>query len=388
MMERLDAFMARANAAYYATHDPFADFTTAPEISQVFGEILGLWAAVTWQGLGAPDPVLLVEAGPGRGTLMADALRAIGRAVPAFRTALRLHLIETSPRLRAVQEQLLKDAEWHDGLDTIPQAPLILLGNEFLDALPIRQFVRRENTWTERFVEDGKFVEMAISKFAPAPIERGGWGEGFVPESGCDSVPADPSPQPPPTRGVGVDVACPDTTTIPEGTIPEGTIPDGTIPDGTIPDGTIRERNNSATTVVTTLARRFLTHPGAALFLDYGPAASAFGDSLQALRAGRPAAPLSPPGTADLTAHVDFAALATAAQTTGAAVHGPLPQGLFLARLGLFQRTGVLARGQPPARAAALMQAASRLAEPARMGRLFKALAVSSPDAETPPGFA
>src|SRR5208283_2409452 len=103
LMERLDAFMARANAAYYATHDPFADFTTAPEISQVFGEMLGLWAAVVWQGLGAPDPVLLVEAGPGRGTLMADALRAIGRAVPAFRAALRLHLIESSPRLRAVQ---------------------------------------------------------------------------------------------------------------------------------------------------------------------------------------------------------------------------------------------------------------------------------------------
>ncbi len=365
--------MARANAAYYATHDPFADFTTAPEISQVFGEILGLWAAVTWQSLGAPDPVLLVEAGPGRGTLMADALRAIGRVVPTFRAALRLHLIETSPRLRAVQAQALQDAEWHDGLETIPQAPLILLGNEFLDALPIRQFVRRENTWTERFVEDGKFVEMAISKFAPAPIERGGWGEGFVPESDCDSVPADPSPHPPPTRGVGVDVACPDATTIPE---------------GTIPDGTIRESNDPASTFITTLARRFLTHPGAALFLDYGPAASAFGDSLQALRAGRPAAPLSPPGTADLTAHVDFAALATAAQTTGAAVHGPLPQGLFLARLGLFQRTGVLARGQPPARAAALMQAASRLAEPARMGRLFKALAVSSPGAETPPGFA
>jgi NADH dehydrogenase [ubiquinone] 1 alpha subcomplex assembly factor 7 len=349
-MERLDAFMARANAAYYATHDPFADFTTAPEISQVFGEILGLWAAVTWQGLGAPDPILLVETGPGRGTLMADALRAIRRAVPAFRAALQLHLIETSPRLRAVQARMLPDATWHAGLDTIPHAPLILLGNEFLDALPIRQFVRRGDTWTERFVKGSQFIELAITTSTPPPLEGGGWGEGSVP------VPHGPAPPPHP------------------------------IPTPA-PDGTILERNDPAITLTTTLARRFLTHPGAALFLDYGPAASAYGDSLQALHAGRPADPLGPPGDADLTAHVDFTALAAAARTAGAAVHGPLPQGLFLTRLGLFQRTGALARGQPPARAAALMEAASRLAEPARMGRLFKALVLASPQTATPPGF-
>jgi SAM-dependent MidA family methyltransferase len=168
-MERLDAFMARGNGAYYATHDPFADFTTAPEISQAFGEILGLWAAVVWQGLGAPDPVLLVEAGPGRGTLMADALRAIGRAAPAFRVALRLHLIETSPRLRAAQATVLPDAVWHDRLETVPRAPLILLANEFLDALPIRQFVRRGTVWMERFVADGQFVEVALP--TPPPLE-------------------------------------------------------------------------------------------------------------------------------------------------------------------------------------------------------------------------
>ena len=136
-MERLDHFMARANAAYYATHDPFRDFTTSPEISQVFGEILGLWAAVTWDLIGRPDPVLLVEAGPGRGTLMADALRAIASVAPDFRAALRLHLIETSPRLRAIQAERLPDAIWHDGLETLPDAPLLLLANEFLDALPI-----------------------------------------------------------------------------------------------------------------------------------------------------------------------------------------------------------------------------------------------------------
>jgi NADH dehydrogenase [ubiquinone] 1 alpha subcomplex assembly factor 7 len=360
-MERLDAFMARANAAYYATHDPFADFITAPEISQVFGEILGLWAAVMWQGLGAPDPVLLVEAGPGRGTLMADALRAIGRVVPAFRAALRLHLIETSPRLRAVQARMLPDATWHDGLDTIPQAPLILLGNEFLDALPIRQFVRRGDAWAERFVNDGRFIEVAPS--TPPPLEGGGRGEGFSATKLRSDPRTNPSPQPRPSRGGGVASPCP------------------------IPDGTILERNDPANNLIAALARRFLTHPGAALFLDYGPTASAYGDSLQALRAGRPADPLGPPGDADLTAHVDFAALAAAARTAGAAVHGPLPQGLFLTRLGLFQRTGALARGQPPARAAALMDAASRLAEPARMGRLFKALALASAHAATPPGF-
>jgi SAM-dependent MidA family methyltransferase len=355
-MERLDAFMARANAAYYATHDPFADFTTAPEISQVFGEILGLWAAVVWQGLGAPDPVLLVEAGPGRGTLMADALRAIGRAVPAFRAALRLHLIESSPRLRAVQARVLADAAWHDGLDALPQAPLILLGNEFLDALPIRQFVRRGDAWAERFVEDGRFVEVLVS--TPPPLAGGGWGEGF----GTTHLRCDPAPQPPPARGGGVEAA-------------------------TIPEGAIVERNESALAFVTALAQRLIAHPGAALFLDYGPAVSDFGDSLQALRAGRPADPLGPPGEADLTAHVDFAALAAAAGAAGAAVPGPLPQGIFLTRLGLFQRTGVLARRQPPARAAALIDAASRLAEPARMGRLFKAFAVGSPSGQALPGF-
>ena len=148
--------MARANAAYYAAYDPYKDFTTSPEISQVFGEILGLWAAVAWDLIGRPDPVLLVEAGPGRGTLMADALRAIASAAPEFRAALRLHLIETSPRLRAIQAERLPGASWHDGLETLPDAPFLLLANEFLDALPIRQFVRRGDEWTERFVADGQ----------------------------------------------------------------------------------------------------------------------------------------------------------------------------------------------------------------------------------------
>jgi NADH dehydrogenase [ubiquinone] 1 alpha subcomplex assembly factor 7 len=324
-MERLDHFMARANAAYYATHDPFRDFTTAPEISQVFGEILGLWAAVTWDQIGRPDPVLLVEAGPGRGTLMADALRAIAGVAVDFRASLRLHLIETSPRLRAIQADRLPDASWHDGLDTLPDAPFLLLANEFLDALPIRQFVRRGAEWTERFIEDGLFRECPLHTAA----------EGEVHEV----------------------------------------------------EGEVHEVSESALAVARGLGSRLTIQRGAALFLDYGPEHSAPGDSLQGVRNGAPADPLAEPGTADLTAHVDFTAFAAAAREAGATTYGPLAQGIFLTRLGLFQRTDRLARSQPPARAPALIDAARRLAEPNRMGRLFKALAVCHPAGPPPPGF-
>jgi SAM-dependent MidA family methyltransferase len=325
-MERLDRFMARANAAYYASHDPFADFTTAPEISQVFGELLGLWAAVVWQAMGRPPRVLLAEAGPGRGTLMADAQRAIARAAPDFRETLELHLIETSARLRDAQRARLDAATWHDDPASLPERPLILLANEFLDALPIRQFVRRGAGWTERFVADGRFVEQPGDAPAHAP----------------------PAPA----------------------------------------EGAVLEHGESAHTFIGGLARRITVTGGAALVLDYGPEHSAAGDSLQALRDGKPADPLAAPGEADLTAHVDFAALARTARAAGAAVHGPIPQGVFLTRLGLFQRTDRLAQGQPPSQALALVAAAQRLAEPAAMGRLFKAMAICHPDLPEPPGFA
>jgi len=323
-MERLDAFMARANAAYYATHDPYADFTTSPEITQVFGELLGLWAAVTWQAMGQPDPVLLVECGPGRGTLMADALRAAAGVAAPFRAALQVHLVETSPRLRAQQAARVPDATWHNALEDVPPGPMLLVANEFLDALPIRQFVRRGAGWAERFVDGSAFAEQ-------------------------------------PT-------AAPDL-------------------DAHADEGAVMEICEPARAVVEHVARRVLRHGGAALFLDYGPAESASGDSLQALQAGRPTSPLVEPGSADLTAHVDFASLARVARAAGAAVHGPTPQGLFLTRLGLFQRTGRLAQTQPPLRAAALVQAAQRLAEPDRMGRLFKALAICHPALPCPAGF-
>jgi NADH dehydrogenase [ubiquinone] 1 alpha subcomplex assembly factor 7 len=316
--ERLDRFMARANAIYYGTHDPFADFTTSPEISQMFGEIIGLWAAVTWQLLGSLAPVSLVEAGPGRGTLMADALRAIRRTAPGFAAALRVHLIETSPRLRAAQAARIPDASWHDALATVPEAPMILVANEFLDALPIRQFVRRGDGWTERFVAAGQWVEQ----------------------------PVDPA---------------------------------GVPPDRAVAEGDIVECNEPARAFIADIASRLHRHPGAALFLDYGPAQSAAGDSLQALADKHPVNPLSVAGSADLTAHVDFADLAAVGRARGARVQGPEPQGSFLTALGLFQRTERLAKSRPD-QAAALIEAARRLAEPALMGHLFKVLAICSPD--------
>ena len=322
--ERLDRFMARANAIYYASHDPFADFTTSPEISQVFGEIIGLWAAVTWQLLGSPTPVVLAEAGPGRGTLMADALRAIRGVAPDFAAALRVHLIETSPRLRSVQAARIPGATWHDDLGTVPDEPLILLANEFLDALPIRQFVRRGDGWTERFVAGGEWTEQ----------------------------PADPD-YVPTGRATG--------------------------------EGDIVELNEASRAFVGAVAARVNRQTGAALFLDYGPRSSAAGDSLQALADKRPVNPLTVAGSADLTAHVDFADLAAVARARGAAVQGPETQGAFLSALGLFQRTERLSRSQP-AKAPELAQAAKRLADPEAMGHLFKVLALRSPAAPGLPG--
>ena len=326
MPERLDAYMARANGAYYAAHDPFADFTTAPEIGQVFGELLGAWAAVVWALLGSPDPVLLVEAGPGRGTLMRDALRAVARVAPAFRAACRVHFIETSPRLRAVQAAAVPDAAWHTVLADVPSGPAIVLANEFLDALPVRQFERRGGAWLERWVEAGGFV------LRPADCGAGqAWGDA--------------------------------------------------------PEGTVVEVNEAGVAWVCALAARLVRQGGAGLILDYGRATPGFGDSLQALRGGRPADPLRDPGEADLTAHVDFPALLHAARLAGAVGYGPVEQGVLLNTLGLGVRTARLAAANPE-RAAGVREAADRLAAPSRMGSLFKAMAITALGVAPPPGFA
>jgi SAM-dependent MidA family methyltransferase len=312
--------MARANAAYYARRDPFADFTTAPEISQVFGELLGAWAASVWAQMGRPDPVLLVEAGPGRGTLMADALRTVSRVAPDFAAALRVHLIETSPRLRAEQAARLPAATWHDRLEDVPAGPAIVLANEFLDALPIRQFERTAGAWSERYVAGGTFVQL--------------------------SCPSDA---------------------------------------GDAPEGAVLEIGEAARDWVACLAARLVRDGGAALIVDYGFAGPQYGDTLQALRGGRPVSPLVEAGTADLTAHVDFGALATTARALGATVCGPVGQGDFLRALGLQARVDRLA-ALNPARAAGLVAGANRLAAPAQMGRLFKVLAVTALR-DPPPGF-
>ena len=320
LMQRLDAFMASANARYYATYNPFADFTTSPEISQVFGELMGAWAVVMWQAMGQPAPVILAEAGPGRGTLMADAMRVIARMAPDFAAALRLHMVETSPRLRAEQSARLPVSGFHDRIEDIPDGPMILLANEFFDALPIRQFVRRD-IWMERFVENGAFVEQ------PSAYN---------------------------------------------------------LPDA--PPDSVLEICEPAREIAAHIGARLASQGGAALFIDYGPAQSGFGDSLQALRGQAKSDPLADEGASDLTAHVDFQAIAEAA--TGADAHGPIPQGVFLTRLGLFQRNGVLARTQPPAKAMAMIESVRRLAEPDQMGQLFKALALCAPGLPIPPGFA
>jgi SAM-dependent MidA family methyltransferase len=317
-MERLDAFMARAAAAYYADRAGLGrDFTTAPEMSQAFGECLGLWSAVTWQAMGAPARVVWAELGPGRGTLMADALRAVREVTPGFAAAAELHLVEASPLLRREQARRL-DATWHDRAEDLPDGPMILLANEFFDALPIRQFVKRAEGWTERWVEAGVFVEL--------PCDR----------------------------------------------------------DEAAAEGSIREVCEAGETLAGFLARRVAQGGGAALILDYGPAQSGFGDTLQALRDNARAEPLAEPGSADLSAHVDFAALARAAM--GAAVHGPLPMGLFLQRLGLMARSAMLARAAP-AHAGSILAAAQRLVAPEGMGRLFKAMTLAHPALPTPAGF-
>ena len=331
MPERLDHFMARAVAAYYArAATPFGragDFTTAPEISQAFGEVLGAWCAVIWERMGRPDPVILAECGPGRGTLMADALRAVAQAAPAFRAACRVHLVETSPTLREAQARALPGqvAAWHDDIATLPPGPLLLLGNEFLDALPIRQFIRRDGAWMERHVQDGAFVEQPATDLPHLPAEA--------------------------------------------------------------PEKAVKEVSEPALAFVATLSARLAAQGGAALLVDYGPGAPAFGDTLQAVAAqGTGLDPLAEPGMRDLTAHVDFPTLADVAREAGAAAFGPLPQGLLLQRLGLMTRASMLAQARPRL-AGEILSGAERLVAAEGMGRLFKALALCDSRLGPPPGF-
>jgi SAM-dependent MidA family methyltransferase len=332
---RLDAFMAMCLGdpvlGYYAARNPFGtagDFVTSPEISQMFGELLGLCVAQAWVDQGSPTPFALAELGPGRGTLMVDALRAT-RSVAGFYAGMQVHLVETSTRLQDEQRVALAGTKviWHDTVQDLPQMPLFLLANEFLDALPVRQFRRDANSWSERVVGVDQ-VALALG-WAPGTDHPGM-------QFGND------------TPGTIVEV-CPD--------LPK---------------------------IVGQVTARIATHGGVAIFVDYGGWRSK-GDTVQAVRNHVPEGLLEHPGQADLTAHVDFEAVALAA--TECRVTGLTDQGALLARLGIGARAAILARGLVDNKLEQHAAATRRLTHPAEMGNLFKALAIYPNGSVPPPGF-
>lgn len=336
--EWMAACLADENHGYYRTADPLGrggDFTTSPEISQMFGELVGLWAAVVWSQMGAPTPIRLIEAGPGRGTLMADALRALNGA-PEMRAALSVDLVEISPILRKAQEQSLASTEvpisWHIELGKVPAGPCVFVANEYLDALPIRQLIRHNNAWRERMVT---------------------WNEGVFAY----------------VAGPAVDVA----------DIPS------VFHDA--PEGAIFETSPAVDRAVRDIAQRMVDGPGAALIIDYGHLSSGLGDTLQAVQRHAFADPLAHPGQSDLTAHVDFARVADIAREMGARVWGGISQAALLERLGLSARTAALLTNATQSQAADISAARDRLTSPDGMGHLFKALAITGPDQPAPPGF-
>jgi NADH dehydrogenase [ubiquinone] 1 alpha subcomplex assembly factor 7 len=327
---------------YYTQRDPFGlagDFVTAPEISQMFGELLGAWCAAIWQSLDRPNPVRLVELGPGRGTLMADALRGT-RKVEGFHDAIDLHMVETSPVLRTRQAEALKVAAariaptWHDLFDDVPPGPLLLVTNELFDALPIHQFEYRGGRWHERVVTlDPTGSRFTIGLRAPSTV--------FVLAT-----------SPPVPR-----------------------------------DGAIVEVCPAGISLAAAIARHVVRDGGAALIIDYGHDGRAFGDSLQAVRRHRKHDVLAEPGTADLAAHVDFGALCRSAREIGAAVYGPIAQNTLLERLGIHHRAAALARHATPQQAEEVRAATQRLLHLEQMGTLFKAVAIAAPNLPPPPGF-
>ena len=337
------AYMAMAlhdpAAGYYARREPIGaagDFTTAPEISQIFGELIGLWCAELWQQMGRPDPLILAELGPGRGVLMSDLLRAAD-ALPEFRCALRLYLVEASPLLRAEQEYRLGQTRpvWVQGVEDLPDGAILLIANEFLDALPIRQFVRGAVHWRERLVAldaEGRLTFADGPESVAATL--------LVPASLRDS-----------------------------------------------PPGTVAEICPAALGLAHALGARFARQPGGALFIDYGHFPIGPGATLCAVSRHHLVSVLGVPGTADLSAHVDFAAFAEAARTGGAKTHGPLTQAWFLTALGAELRLTTLSARATPAQQQALQSGFKRLLHPDEMGERFKVMALVSPGLTTPAGF-
>jgi NADH dehydrogenase [ubiquinone] 1 alpha subcomplex assembly factor 7 len=319
---------------YYLSRDPLGregDFTTAPEVSQMFGELVGLWAASVWRAIGQPPLLRLIELGPGRGTMMADALRAL-RVLPPLYQSLTIHMVEVNPVLREKQRATLtgvRNVTWHDSIDDVLDGPAVILANEYFDVLPIHQMVKRETGWHERTVELD-------------PNERLVFGYA-----------AEPTPRfevllPPLVRAA------------PIGAVFEWR-----------PDKEIMK-----------IARRVRDQDGAALIIDYGHLRSDAGDTFQAIARHSYADPLRDPGQADVTAHVDFQALAHAAEDLGARVHGPVTQGDFLTRLGIETRAASLMAKATPEVSEDIAGALKRLTDSGRggMGSMFKVLGISQPD--------
>ena len=327
----LDRYMALCLGhpvhGYYMSRDPFGpdgDFITAPEISQIFGELIGIWCAAAFQALGAPKEFHLIELGPGRGTLMSDLMRA-SRVMPGFHEGARIHFIETSPALRKLQaEKLGPDVAWHDSLATLPAGPSIVIANEFFDALPIRQFEARDGQWMERRIGLGADDRLVIGLSAQH----------------LDRPPA--------------------------------------------ADGDILESAPLRDAIARELGSRLAASPGAALIIDYGHAASALGDTLQAVRRHKFCSILDRPGEADLTSHVDFESLGNALKQGGAHTHGPITQRQFLMSMGLEARAARLSQKVKLPERNVIGRAVERLAGENQMGNLFKVLAATSPGLPTP----
>ena len=338
----MELCLTHPERGYYTTGDPFGargDFITAPEISQMFGELVGLWAAAVWGAMGSPGSLNLVELGPGRGTMMSDVLR-VAKVMPGFRAAIALHMIEISPLLERLQRQALSFADvpmsWHRSIEELPDGPLIVLANEFFDALPIHQAVMCADGWHQRVIKIGE-------------------GDAFQFGTARDPIPLFDKMLPRNLSAAQI--------------------------------GDIFEWR--ADNIALEIGRRVVHFGGAALIIDYGHLESAIGDTLQAVGRHKVAEPLLTPGEVDLTAHVDFQALAQAAEGMGARVHGPVPQSVLLRRLGIEERADALKASAPPDYAATIQAALVRLTDEDRtgMGRLFKALAVSDPKLEALPGF-
>lgn len=316
-------FMGESNARYYAARDPLGDagdFVTAPEISQMFGELVGLWLADMWLRAGSPQPVHYVELGPGRGTLARDALRAAKR----FGLEPTVHFVEGSPELKSLQLAAVPDARWHDDVSTIPvTGPILLVANEFLDALPIRQLVKTAQGWRERMVavQDDAFVGVAGDR----PMDA--------------AIPADLRDAEP---------------------------------------GTLIETCPAAAAVVYEVAGRLAMQGGAALFIDYGSDIPRTGSTLQAVRAHRKVEALAHPGEADITAHVDFATLANVAQSRDCRWLGTVGQGHWLNALGIDARAASLAQASPQ-QSDAIAVAKDRLTGADQMGDLFKVMGLAAP---------